>query len=121
MSLRKPTLRIASTPTRARGRRGPPEPRKPQSMPRTRSLAAAVPTWLDSDHHWQPRGRMPYATNHLDGVQIFFEDDGGAGVPVVLHGGLLDSVEDVRESSLARSLTPAEFRMVYVDHRGLGR
>jgi pimeloyl-ACP methyl ester carboxylesterase len=64
---------------------------------------------------------MPYATNRLDGARIFYQDDGGEGVPVVLHGGFLDSVEDVRESSLARALNPAEFRTVYVDHRGLGR
>ena len=59
-------------------------------------------------------------TNRLDGASIYFEDDGGQGVPVVLHGGFLDGVADVRESSLARSLPAAEFRMIYVDHRGLG-
>ena len=63
---------------------------------------------------------MPYVTNRLDGARIYFEDDGGQGVPVVLHGGFLDGIADVRESSLARSLPPAEFRMIYVDHRGLG-
>ena len=64
---------------------------------------------------------MPYAKNALDGTRIYFEDSGGSGVPVVLHGGLLDCVDDVRESATARALPPAEFRAVYVDHRGLGR
>jgi pimeloyl-ACP methyl ester carboxylesterase len=38
----------------------------------------------------------------------------------VLHGGLLDSVDDVRESTIARGLPIGEFRAIYVDHRGLG-
>jgi pimeloyl-ACP methyl ester carboxylesterase len=63
---------------------------------------------------------VPYAINRLDGIRVNFEDDGGHGVPVVLHGGLLDSIVDVRESSLARALPSAEFRTIYVDHRGLG-
>ena len=33
----------------------------------------------------------------------------------------LDSVVDVRESSLAQALPVSEFRTIYVDHRGLGR
>lgn len=64
---------------------------------------------------------MPYATNPVDGTQIYFEDTGGSGTPVVLHGGLLDCVDDVRESAVARALPAGEFRAVYVDHRGLGR
>ena len=64
---------------------------------------------------------VAYAINPLDGARINFEDDGGDGVPVVLHGGFLDSVADVRESSLARSFSVTEFRTIYVDHRGLGR
>lgn len=64
---------------------------------------------------------MPYAINPLDGLRIYFEDDGGDGVPVVVHGGFLDSVAEVRESSLARALPASEFRVIYVDHRGLGR
>lgn len=35
---------------------------------------------------------MPYAKNRLDGNRIYFEDDEGVGTPVVLHGGLLDSL-----------------------------
>lgn len=64
---------------------------------------------------------MPYATNALDGSQVYFEDDGGAGAAVVLHGGFLDAVDDLRDSTVARALPGDEFRRIYVDHRGLGR
>lgn len=66
---------------------------------------------------------MPYATNALDGRRVYFEDDSGDGAPVVLHGGILDSVVLVRGSSIAQALQPLadEFRLVYVDHRGVGR
>jgi pimeloyl-ACP methyl ester carboxylesterase len=64
---------------------------------------------------------MPYATNSLDGTRVYFEDDGGGGAAVVLHGGLLDSVADVRESDIVRALPAGEFRLIYVDHRGLGQ
>jgi pimeloyl-ACP methyl ester carboxylesterase len=64
---------------------------------------------------------MPYALNALDGRRVYFEDDGGDGAPVVLHGGFLDSVVDVRESDIAQALPPGEFRLIYADHRGLGR
>ena len=64
---------------------------------------------------------MPYAVNALDGTRVYFEDDGGDGAPVVLHGGLLDSVVDVRESDIAQALPAGEFRLIYADHRGLGR
>ena len=42
-------------------------------------------------------------------------------LPSSFHGGLLDSVDDVRESKLAQALPPDEFRLIYVDHPGLGR
>jgi 3-oxoadipate enol-lactonase len=66
---------------------------------------------------------MPYARNRLDGTRIYFEDDGGRGAPVVFHGGLLDTVTLVRGSPIAQALQPRdeEFRLVYVDHRGIGR
>lgn len=67
---------------------------------------------------------MPYATNALDGSRIYFEDDGSGGETVVLHGGLLDSVDLVRDSNIARALRDlpeGEFRLVYADHRGVGR
>lgn len=54
---------------------------------------------------------------------MYFEDDGGNGAPVVLHGGMGDSVDLVRASSIAQALQalPEEFRLIYVDHRGVGR
>jgi pimeloyl-ACP methyl ester carboxylesterase len=66
---------------------------------------------------------MPYARNALDGNWVYFEDDGGNGAPVVLHGGLVDSVDLVRGSNIAQALQelPEEFRLIYVDHRGVGR
>lgn len=66
---------------------------------------------------------MPYTTNVLDGSSVYFEDDGGPGTPVVLYGGILDSVELVRGSHIARALQElsGEFRLIYADHRGLGR
>jgi pimeloyl-ACP methyl ester carboxylesterase len=65
---------------------------------------------------------MSYATNPIDGTRISFEDDGGDGAPVVIHGGFLDPVRLVRRSPLAVALRPFsdEFRTVFVDHRGHG-
>ena len=62
---------------------------------------------------------VPYAKNALDGSRVYFEDDGGAGTPVVVHGGFLDSVATVRDLDLVKALRD-EFRLIYVDHRGLG-
>jgi pimeloyl-ACP methyl ester carboxylesterase len=64
---------------------------------------------------------MPYATNGQDGTRIYFEDEAGDGTPVVLHDGFGDSVQDLREWRIAQALTAAEFRLIYVDHRGHGR
>lgn len=64
---------------------------------------------------------MSYARNAVDGSRVYFEDDGGDGAAVVLHGGLLDSTASVRGSHIARALPNDEFRLVYVDHRGVGR
>ena len=66
---------------------------------------------------------MPYATNALDGLRVYFEDDGGHGPPVVFHGGFLDPVDLVRRSPISRALraVSGEFRPIYVDHRGHGR
>ena len=63
---------------------------------------------------------MPYATNAQDGTRVYYEDDGGDGAAVVLHGGFLDSVADLREAAIAQALPGAGFRVVYVDQRGLG-
>jgi len=65
---------------------------------------------------------VPYAKNTLDNESIYYEDDGGAGSPVVILGGFLDPVELVRRSPIARALQELrEFRLIYVDHRGHGR
>jgi pimeloyl-ACP methyl ester carboxylesterase len=64
---------------------------------------------------------MSYATNGRDGARLYFEDEGGDGTPVVLYGGFLDKVDDLHESEIARALPRNEFRLVYADHRGLGR
>lgn len=66
---------------------------------------------------------MPYAVNPRDGCRVYFEDDGGAGAPVLLYGGILDTVDLVRRSHVAQALRELgrEFRLVYADHRGLGR
>ena len=64
---------------------------------------------------------MSFAQNAVDGSRVYFEDDGGEGAPVVLQGGLVDSVASVRASQVAQGLPRDEFRLVFVDHRGLGR
>lgn len=64
---------------------------------------------------------MPYAVNAIDHHRVYFEDDGGVGPAVVMHGGIVDSVEAVRDSHIAGALSPDEFRLIYVDHRGVGR
>ena len=66
---------------------------------------------------------MPFATNAADGTRVYFEDDGGAGTPVVLYGGILDSTELVRLEPIPLALQELanEFRLIYADHRGLGR
>jgi pimeloyl-ACP methyl ester carboxylesterase len=64
---------------------------------------------------------MPHAANPLDGTRVYFEDDGGDGPAVVLHGGFLDAIDELRDSNLARMLPGDEFRLIYADHRGLGR
>ena len=66
---------------------------------------------------------MAFATNAVDGCRVYFEDDGGAGAPVVFQGGFLDPVDLVREAPLARAVSslPSEFRCIFVDHRGHGR
>lgn len=71
----------------------------------------------------RPEVSVPNAKNAQDGRRVYFEDDGGAGSPVVVHGGFLDQVDLVRGSPIARALQrlPEEFRLIFVDHRGHGR
>jgi pimeloyl-ACP methyl ester carboxylesterase len=66
---------------------------------------------------------MPFATNARDASSVYFEDDGGAGIPIVILGGFLDPVDLVRGAPIARALQERtdEFRLVCVDHRGHGR
>src|SRR5207249_191581 len=66
---------------------------------------------------------MPYATNARDESRVYFEDDGGDGTTIVILGGFLDPIELVRGAPVARALQKltAEFRLIYVDHRGHGR
>jgi pimeloyl-ACP methyl ester carboxylesterase len=72
----------------------------------------------------RPRGTaVPYVRNDLDQTRVYFEDDGGDGVPVAILGGFLDPIDLVRAAPIARSLQelPDEFRLIYIDHRGHGR
>ena len=64
---------------------------------------------------------MPYATNGQDGARVYFEDQGGDGAPVILHDGFADSVQDLREWTLADAFASERFRVVFADHRGHGR
>jgi pimeloyl-ACP methyl ester carboxylesterase len=66
---------------------------------------------------------MPFATNARDGSQVYFEDAGGEGTPVVILGGFLDPIDLVRGAPIAQALQTLarEFRLIYVDHRGHGR
>jgi len=66
---------------------------------------------------------MTVAENAVDGSRVWFEDDGGAGAPVVVLGGFLDPVRLVRASPIARALSErsTEFRLMFIDHRGHGR
>jgi len=63
---------------------------------------------------------VPFAKNPTDGRRVYFEDDGGEGPAVVVHGGFGEPVELVRASPIAQALPIQEFRVIYVDHRGHG-
>jgi pimeloyl-ACP methyl ester carboxylesterase len=63
---------------------------------------------------------MPYATNPLDGIRTYFEDEGGSGPPVLVYPGFTDPVEYARTSPLVQGLED-RFRLVFADHRGQGR
>ncbi len=63
---------------------------------------------------------MPYAANRRDGAQVYFEDQGGDGAPVILYDGFADSVQDLREWLLADVLANEGFRVIFADHRGHG-
>jgi pimeloyl-ACP methyl ester carboxylesterase len=62
---------------------------------------------------------MPCATNPVDGVRTYFEDAGGAGLPVLFYSGFADPLEVAKSSGLAGALS-GEFRLIFADHRGQG-
>ena len=62
---------------------------------------------------------MPYATNPADSVRTYFEDSGGAGVPVLFYTGFADPLDVAKSSRLAQALS-GEFRLIFADHRGQG-
>src|SRR4029078_12514519 len=66
---------------------------------------------------------MSFATNARDGSRVYFEDDGGEGTPVVIHGGFLDPIKLVRGAPIAPACESVaeEVRLIFVDHRGRGR
>jgi hypothetical protein len=68
---------------------------------------------LHPDSAWKGNP-LPHARNRVDGCRVYFEDEGGVGVAVVIHGGFLDSVVDARESTIAQALPADEFRRIYV-------
>src|SRR5512145_3077358 len=47
---------------------------------------------------------MPYAINPVDGVRTYFEDSGGAGLPVLFYTGFADPLEVAKASRLAQAL-----------------
>jgi pimeloyl-ACP methyl ester carboxylesterase len=63
---------------------------------------------------------MPFATNPLDGGRIYYEDDDGCGVPIVLMGGFATTVVATRLWPVAQAMGP-EYRHIYIDQRGHGQ
>lgn len=59
---------------------------------------------------------MPFAVNQ--GIRIYYETE-GSGPPLVLHHGLSDSIEGLRESGLVAALKEAR-RLILIDARGHG-
>lgn len=61
-----------------------------------------------------------FARNAIDGVRIYFEDDGGDGAPIVVTGGFMDPIAATHVLPLVKDLAGTG-RLVVVDHRGHGR
>lgn len=62
---------------------------------------------------------MPYADN--DGVQIYYEIEGD-GLPLVLVGGAMGRAHDWRREDVAvAQALRAQYRLILIDQRGLGR
>lgn len=62
---------------------------------------------------------MPLVTNPLDGGLIHYKDGGGSGAPVIMQGGVFDTIEILRDSHQTPALQD-EFRLIFIDHRGVG-
>ena len=62
---------------------------------------------------------VPYATNPIDGVRTFFEDEGGDGPAILVYPGFTDPLEYAVAHPLVRGLA-RDFRMICADHRGQG-
>ena len=63
--------------------------------------------------------RLPYATNPIDGVRTFFDDNGGDGPPVLVYPGFTDPIAYAKTSPLVQALRD-DFRLIFGDHRGQG-
>ena len=61
-----------------------------------------------------------FATNPIDQVRTFFEDDGGDGQPLLVYSGFTDPIEYAKTSPVAQGLRD-DFRLIFADHRGQGR
>lgn len=62
---------------------------------------------------------MPFATNPIDLVRTFFEDEGGDGAPILVYPGFTDAIAYSRSLPLIQGLR-TDFRLIYADHRGHG-
>jgi pimeloyl-ACP methyl ester carboxylesterase len=63
---------------------------------------------------------VPYATNPIDEIRTFFDDDGGDGPAILVYPGFTDPLEYAMAHPLVRGLV-GSFRVIYADHRGQGR
>jgi pimeloyl-ACP methyl ester carboxylesterase len=63
---------------------------------------------------------MPYATNTVDGVRTWFEDDGGEGPDVIFYPGFTEPLAVARANPLVSALE-GRCRRIFADHRGHGR
>jgi pimeloyl-ACP methyl ester carboxylesterase len=63
---------------------------------------------------------VAYATNPIDQVRTFFEDQSGDGPPVLVYPGFTDPLDHAKTSPLVQALQ-GDFRLIFADHRGQGR